>query len=58
MQIDRPGEETERERSLSADEIRVVWGAFDKLGYPWGPLFKMLLVAGQRRGEVAGMPRS
>jgi integrase len=55
MQIDRPGQETERERSLSADEIRTVWGAFDQLGYPWGPLFKMLLVTGQRRGEVAGL---
>ena len=29
MQIDRPGKETERERALSADEIRTVWGAFD-----------------------------
>jgi integrase len=55
MQIDRPGKEIERERSLSAEEIKVVWGVFDKLGYPWGPLYKMLLVTGQRRGEVAGM---
>jgi integrase len=53
--IDRPGQEVERERSLSADEIRILWGAFDKLGYPWGPLFKLLLVTGQRRGEVTGM---
>jgi integrase len=55
MQIDRPGQEVERERSLSAEEIRTVWAAFDKLGYPYGPLFKLLLVTGQRRGEVAGM---
>jgi integrase len=55
MQIDRPGKETERERSLSADEIKTVWAAFGKLGYPFGPLFKMLLVTGQRRGEIAGM---
>jgi integrase len=53
--LDRPGEETERERNLSAEEIRTVWAAFDEIGYPWGPLFKMLLVTGQRRGEVAGM---
>jgi integrase len=53
--LDRPGEETERERNLSAEEIRAVWGAFDKIGYPWGPLFKMLLLTGQRRAEVAGM---
>jgi integrase len=56
MQIDRPGKETERERYLSAEEIRIVWEAFDKLGYPWGSLYKFLLVTGQRRGEVAGLP--
>lgn len=55
IKIDRPGEEVERERNLTVDEIRIVWDAFDRLGYPWGPLFKMLLVTGQRRGEVAGM---
>jgi integrase len=55
MQIDRPGEETERERHLSADEIRTAWTAFDNLGYPWGSLLKFLLITGQRRGEVAGM---
>ena len=55
MLIDRPGKETDRERFLSADEIRIAWTAFDKLGYPWGSLYKMLLVTGQRRGEVAGM---
>jgi integrase len=53
MMIDRPGKETERERSLSADEIKSIWGAFDR--YPWGPLFKMLLITGQRCGEVGGM---
>ena len=55
IQIDRPGKETERERALSVDEIGIVWATFDSMGYPWGTLFKMLLVTGQRRGEVAGM---
>jgi integrase len=55
MKIDRPGKEMERERSLSAEEIAIAWSAFNKLGYPYGHLFKMLLVTGQRRGEVAGM---
>ena len=55
MLIDRPGKETERERALSVDEIRIVWGAFGKMRYPFGPLFKMLLLTGQRRGEVGGM---
>ena len=55
IQIDRPGREVERERSLTADEIKIAWAAFDKFGYPFGPLFKMLLITGQRRGEIAGM---
>jgi integrase len=53
--LDRPGKETERERSLSVDEIRTVWAAFDQTDYPYGPLFKLLIVTGQRRGEVNGM---
>jgi integrase len=55
VRIDRPGQEVERERSLTADEIKTAWAAFDELGYPHGPLFKLLLVTGQRRGEVTGM---
>jgi integrase len=53
--IARPGEEEERERSLTDTEISKVWAAFDRLEYPFGPLFKMLLLTAQRRGEVAGM---
>ena len=56
LSLDPPGgSEQERTRTLSADEIRLVWNSFDRLGYPWGPLFKMLLVTGQRCGEVGGM---
>jgi integrase len=48
-------EEQERERALSSDEIRVLWPAFDKLGYPYGRALKFLLVTGQRRGEVCDL---
>lgn len=44
-----------RSRFLSDDEIRDAWNLFNIVGYPFGPLQKMLLVTGQRRGEVAGM---
>ena len=56
--IGKPAEEARRERYLSADEIRVFWKACDRLGDPAGRLFKLCLVLGQRRGEVAGMRRS
>jgi len=48
-------EEHERERSLTEDEIRVLWPALDRIGYPFGCALKLLLVTGQRRGEVAGL---
>ena len=41
-----------RERFLTEDEIRLFWQACDRLGWPFGPGFKLLLATGQRRGEV------
>jgi integrase len=55
MRLPRPGEEKDRERVLSADEINLLWPAFDALGYPFGSLYKMMLCTAQRRGEVASM---
>lgn len=49
--------EVVRERVLSDDEIRWLWQAADAAGYPFGPLAKLLLLTGQRRGEVANMTR-
>ena len=44
-----------RERVLNAEELRVVWAAFDAEPFLFGPLCKLLLLTGQRRGEVSGM---
>ena len=55
MRLQRPGEEKDRERVLSAEEIAALWPAFDGLGYPFGDLYKMMLCTAQRRGEVASM---
>src|SRR5215472_444455 len=44
--------EVERDRVLSDDEIRWFWAACDRLGWPFGPLFKLLLLTAQRRDEV------
>jgi integrase len=48
------GEEA-RTRYLRPEEIRAVWRAADRLGYPFGRLVQMLLATGQRRGEVVNM---
>jgi integrase len=53
--IDKFGE-ISRERVLSDTENSAFWTGADRLGFPFGPLFKLLLVTGQRRNEVAGMP--
>ena len=44
-----------RKRFLSAHEIQAFWLAAEKLGWPFGPLLRLLLLTGQRRDEVAGM---
>jgi integrase len=46
---------TERERTLSDAEIADVWAGADKLGYPFGPFYKLMVLTLQRREEVAGM---
>lgn len=53
--IKKPAKERPRDRTLDHDEIRAVWAAFESMGYPFGPFFKMLLLTGQREGEVATM---
>jgi integrase len=58
VKIRRPGTETPRERVLSDIELRDVWEASGRLGYPYAPIFRLALVTGQRIGEVAGMRRS
>ena len=54
--IDQPGQETARERVLSDDELRRLWlAAGDPPEGSFGLMVKLLLLLGQRRGEVAGM---
>lgn len=47
--------EEARARRLSSDEVKVFWEATDALGYPFQPIFRLLLLTGQRRNEVAEM---
>lgn len=56
--VSKPGKESVRERFLSEDEIRLVWKAAGRLGYPAGHIVRLALVTGQRRGEIAGLRRS
>ncbi|PLT98053.1 integrase [Sinorhizobium medicae] len=47
-----------RERVLTDQEVRLVWLACEKVGWPFGSLVKLLLLTVQRRNEVAHAARS
>jgi integrase len=50
-----PAAEQSRDRVLSDDELRNVWGASAAVGWPLGPIVQMLILTGQRRDEVGRM---
>jgi integrase len=44
-----------RERVLSDQEIAEIWRAAGDATWPYGTIVRLLILTGQRRGEVAGM---
>jgi integrase len=44
-----------RERVLSDDEIGEIWRVTGNAAAPYGTIVRLLILTGQRRGEVAGM---
>jgi integrase len=48
------GKKALRTRVLDDVELGALWRAAAKLGYPDGPFYRMLLLTGQRKSEVAG----
>jgi integrase len=55
--VSKPSVETSRDRVLGDDELRLVWLAAERIGWPFGPVVQMLILTLQRRVEVAGMHR-
>ncbi|WP_338057603.1 tyrosine-type recombinase/integrase [Sphingomonas beigongshangi] len=53
--IKPPAKMGKRERTLTDTELRLVWMAAGGLGWPFGPLVRLLILTGQRRDEVGGM---
>ncbi len=53
--IRHPTREMSRERILDLPELLRVWNACGPLGYPFGPLIRLLILTAQRRDEVAGL---
>lgn len=47
-----------RSRFLTDQELAVVWPRAEEVGYPFGTMVQLLILTGQRRGEIAGLRRS
>jgi len=54
--IPKPASETARDRHHSLDELSEIWMAAEKLGYPFGPLVRLLIALPMRREELAAIP--
>ena len=53
-----PAKEQARDRVLNDDEIKTLWRACAAVGPLAGPAIQLMLLTGQRCGEVVGMKRS
>lgn len=51
----KPAKVMSRDRVITDDELRTIWAAWEEVPEPWGAYFRVLLLTGQRRGEVAQM---
>ncbi|WP_299850106.1 site-specific integrase [uncultured Roseovarius sp.] len=51
--LEGTGREKARDRVLSMDEARRIYQVTFELGPLWGPMFRLLILTGQRRGEIA-----
>ena len=54
--VKRPGREVPRTRCHSLEELSEIWAAAGRLGYPFGPLIRLLIVVPMRREEIASLP--
>lgn len=53
--IKKPAPNNTRDRVLDMGEMAAVWKGAELVGYPFGPIVKLLMLTGQRRNEVASM---
>lgn len=54
--LKKPAKENQRDRYHTVDELAEIWQAAGTLGYPFGPLYRLLMVLPMRREEIAGLP--
>lgn len=54
--VKKPAKENQRDRAHSLGELGEIWLAAGTLGYPFGPLYRLLMVLPMRREEIAALP--
>ncbi len=50
-----PAKDVARDRVLSDDELKKVWDRAKEIGYPYGAIVQLLILTGQRTGEIAAL---
>lgn len=53
--VDAPPPPKPRNRYLSTEELRCAWKTSFQLAGQYGPAFRLMILTGQRRGEVIGL---
>jgi integrase len=51
--MSRPSQETSRDRTLDDRELALLWKASERLGWPFEPVVKLLILTGQRKSEIS-----
>jgi len=55
LSMAKPDAPKARDRVLTDAEVEVIWTASEGLRKPWGHFYRLLLLTGQRKSEVAGL---
>jgi len=53
--VKAPTREAARDKTLTDSELAAVWRATDRLGFPFGPAVRLLILTAQRRTEAGAM---
>lgn len=54
-QVEPPAKQSSRDRTLTDEELVLVWKRADEIGYPYGTIVQLLICCGQRTGETAAL---
>jgi len=51
----KPGADVKRDRALGDGELALIWKATGRLGWPFGPAFRLLVLTGARKQEIGAL---